>query len=283
MIVTYNKRKNSNGITLINYSNERYTNAQKINTKSALKIGGFKKVISYSPIDIDIDFLNKNIKIFSHQRGGGYWLWKAYIIKKTLSEMAEGEYLFYCDSGSHFIHTVDELINSFDTSFDIMPFELQAIENHWTKRDCFQLMECDNAEVIDYKQRLGGYSLWKKTDFSMKFVEEWLYYGQDERILIDIDNQMGLPNYLGFVAHRHDQSIFSILTKKYKIKAYRDPSQHGNNFIDLYPDSKYPQVLISTRQMNVTFFEYIKKSLRPYLSLRLRNFYLDHVKKFLKN
>lgn len=194
--------------------------------------------------------------------------------------MEEGAYLFYCDSGSHFVHCTDELIHSFDTSFDIMPFELQTIEKHWTKRDCFQLMECDKAEVIDTKQRLGSFSLWKKTAFTMKFVEEWLNYSKDERIVTDIENVLGLPNYDGFVEHRHDQSIFSLLLKKYEIKVYRDPSQHGNDFVDLYPDSKYPQVLISTRQMNITFFEYIKKGLRPYLSLRVRNFYLEHVKNF---
>ncbi len=283
MIVQYNKKNNNNGITLINYSNERYTKAQKINSKSALKIAGFKKVISYSPVDIDVEFLDKNKKMFSHQRGGGYWLWKAYIIKKTLSEMEDGAYLFYCDSGSHFVHSTDELIHSFDPTFDIMPFEIQTFEKHWTKRDCFQLMGCDESRIFESKQIWSGFSLWKKTAFTMKFVEEWLSYSKDERVVTDIENVLELPNYDGFVEHRHDQSIFSLLLKKYEIKVYRDPSQHGNNVVDLYPDSKYPQILISTRQMNITFFEYIKKSLRPYLSLRLRNFYLEHVKKFLKN
>ena len=33
----------------------------------------------------------------------------------------------------------------------------------------------------------------------------------------DIDNVMGKPNYKEFIDHRHDQSIFSVLTKKYNL------------------------------------------------------------------
>lgn len=83
MIVKHNERKNNNGITLINYSNRRYTKAQKINSKSALEIAGFKKVISYSPADIDVEFLNKNKKILSQQRGGGYLVVESLFYKKN--------------------------------------------------------------------------------------------------------------------------------------------------------------------------------------------------------
>lgn len=281
MKITVNKNKNNNGIVIINYSNKRYTGAQKINTESAIKKGGFKKVISYSFEDIDKIFFSANRNILNQVKGGGYWLWKPYFIKKTLEEIQYGEFLFYCDSGSQFINPIDKLIKSFDDSFDILPFELQHIEKHWTKRDCFQLLECDSSVITDSKQRLGGFSLWKKTDFSIKFVSEWLRYAQDERILTDMENQLGMPNYENYEAHRHDQSIFSLLTKKYKIPAYRDPSQSGNNFIILYPNSLYPQFLISTRQMNISVFKKIKKSIRPYLPKKILDLYLKFLKLFL--
>lgn len=282
MKIQHNKSKNNNGIVLINYSNEKYTRAQKKNTSSALKIGGFKKVISFSHTDIDTDFMFKNKAILNQNKGGGYWLWKPYFIKKALLEIKEDEFLFYCDSGSVFLKSIDELVSSFDIRNDIMVFELQSIEKNWTKRDCFQLLACDLENYYETKQRLATFSLWKKTPFSMNLVEEWLTYAQDERNLTDIENEMGLPNYDGFKEHRHDQSIFSLLTKKYKIKAYRDPSQFGNNYKDLYPESKYPQLLKSTRQRNISAFEFIKKKLRPYLPNGLRKIYLSKVKKIVK-
>ena len=42
-----------------------------------------------------------------------------------------------------------------------------------------------------------------------------LYYAQDKRIITDDDNEMGVDNYEGFRDHRHDQSILSLLVKKY--------------------------------------------------------------------
>ena len=39
------------------------------------------------------DFIEKN------KRGYGYWLWKSYIIKKTMDMMKDGDILLYLDSG----------------------------------------------------------------------------------------------------------------------------------------------------------------------------------------
>lgn len=273
MKVTLNDNKKNNGIVLINYSNRRYKNAQRINTESAIQIGNFKKVISYGPEDIDESFYASNKKILRQEKGGGYWLWKPYFIKKALEEIKEGEKLFYCDSGSRFIDSVDGLIKSLSGPFDVIPFELQYVEKQWTKKDCFHVMNCDILKITDSKQRLASYSLWRKSVFAMKFVEEWLKYSQDERILTDIDNQFDSANYEGFIAHRHDQSIFSVLSKKYEIVAYRDPSQSGNNFVHLYPNSIYPQFLISTRQMDISVVKKIKKKIRPYLPNNFRSLY----------
>lgn len=278
MTVTDNKTKHNNGVVLINYSDERYTRAQKKNTKSALKVGGFRKVISFGPEDLDDNFRYSNESILRYRRGGGYWLWKPYIIHKALMMMSEGELLFYCDSGSEFVNSIDSLLSSCGSNFNIVPFEIQTIEKHWTKRDCFVLMDLDCESIRNSKQICSGFSLWQKSDFTINFVKEWMTYSQDERIVTDMPNVLGQSNYEGFVEHRHDQSIFSLLIKKYKIQVYRDPAQHGNLERSLYPASAYPQLLLSTRQMNTTLFEFIKKKLRPFLPAAFRAFYNKKLK-----
>ncbi len=45
-------------------------------------------------------------------------------------------------------------------------------------------------------------------------VAEWLRYAGDERVVTDIPNQMGLPDFDGFIDHRFDQSILSNLIYK---------------------------------------------------------------------
>lgn len=283
MVICINKKEVNNKVTVVNYSDEFYTSAQKINVKTALNIGLVKKVISFSHKDIDEEFYLKNKEILEQKRGGGYWLWKPYFIKKALLELKENEILFYCDSGSKFVNSVDLLIENFEEEFDIIPFELQFIEKHWTKRDCFQLADCDTKEFTDSKQILGGFSFWKKTDFTISFVEEWLNLAQDPRALTDIDNQLGLSNYDGFVEHRHDQSIFSLLIKKYNILPYRDPTMYRSSLRGLYLNSNYPQILISTRQRNISFLKKIKKTIYALAPKKVRYFYSNIFKIFLKS
>lgn len=90
-------------------------------------------------------------------------------------------------------------------------------------------MECDSIEYTDSKQLLGGINLWKKTPFTIAFLEEWLHYCLDSRIITDVPNSLGKNNYPEFKAHRHDQSVFSLLCKKYNLQSFPDPTQFGNN------------------------------------------------------
>jgi len=78
-------------VSLINYANSKFTLHQKDCSKSAMTIGGFDKVFSYSPKDIEIDFFEKNSKILEQKRGNGYWLWKPYFIKRALDKLEYGE------------------------------------------------------------------------------------------------------------------------------------------------------------------------------------------------
>ena len=55
----------------------------------------------------------------------------------------------------------------------------------------------------------------KKQNLLNFFLSEYLYYAQDKRIITDDPNELGVSNYEGFRDHRHDQSILSLLTKKY--------------------------------------------------------------------
>ncbi len=241
----------SRKIVIVNYANSLYYDAQKLNSKSGLEFGEFDSVFSYSPKDIGKDFLDENRKILKQVKGNGYWLWKPYFIKKTLEKLNYGDYLFYCDSGSYFIDSIKNLILFSDLDQDMMVFELPFLEKQYTKRDAFVLMGCDSERYSNSNQILASFSLWKKSDFTLKFVDDWLQYAQDERIITDKANQCGLADYNEFIAHRHDQSIFSLLCKKSSLKVYRDPSQFGNEYKVDYQNSKYDQLIVLTRKKNL--------------------------------
>lgn len=232
-------------IYAINYANDKYRKAQLLNSQTALLYGA-DKVIAYSPRDIDNDFYNLNNKILTCERGNGYWLWKPYFIKKTLGKMNENDFLIYSDSGSYFVDNINFLIHCADTNnTDIMVFSLseKLLERMWSKRDAFILMGCDTTEYTDTPQRLAGFLVLKNTKFTRDFVDEWLMLAQDIRIISDQPNCMGEKNYLDFKENRHDQTILSLLSKKYHINSFRDPSKPRDRDIrTTVNQSEYPQI-----------------------------------------
>lgn len=233
---------------LVTYANQKYRYNQILNKKSAKKLNFFDKIFIFNPRKIEKVFLKKNQKTILQERGGGYWLWKPYIILKTLERAKEGDIIFYCDSGCVFLDSVVPLCQLLDKySQDIIPFEVKFSEKQYTKKDAFLLMNCDRLQFTETRQRIATFILIKNSDFSQKFVREWLDYAQDPRILTNLKNTQGQENYPGFIGHRHDQSIYSLLTKKYDLVGFRDPSQWGNELINDYPNSEYGQIMDHTR------------------------------------
>lgn len=215
---------------LVNYSDKSHHNAQKENSISGLKFGGFDNVFSFNLQDLGDEFIIENKGIMSQSRGAGYWMWKPFVIKKALEMMDDNDVLMYSDSGISFIKNIDELIDIMDmTEEKLLLFELEDIHpnKRWTKRDCFILMGLDKEEYLNQNQLLASYILMRKNDFVLKFVEEWLTYAKDYRIITDSPNECGLPNYPEFMDHRHDQSILSLLGRKYNIKNIPDVTQYG--------------------------------------------------------
>ena len=230
---------------LVNYATPNHFRCQRASSRTGLKKGGIDRVISYKPEDIDPSYFAKHRKILSQKRGAGYFLWKPYLIQKTLTSLKDGDYLFYADSVCYFINSIDYLIRAAEKyEQSVLLFQTGYLEKRWTKRDAFVLLNCDEPEFTDTTHREASFSLWKKSKSAIDFVEEYLHFCEDERILTDMPNTMGLPNYPEFEDHRHDQSILSLLSKKRNMPAFRAPSQYGNKWIDEYPNSTYPQILI---------------------------------------
>ncbi len=248
---------------LINYANHIFRRSQIRNSETGLSVGGFDEVISYSPEDISRDFYKKNRHILRKERGNGFWLWKFYFIKKSLEQLDDGDFLFYCDAGAHFIASIDPIIElCVSHQQEIIPFEFEYIEKEWTKRDAFKLLDSDTPEYYDTPQRIGGFMLFRKSKYSIDFMSEILELAQDERLITDLKNQLGFPNYPGFIEHRHDQSLWSLLTKKHGLKAFRDPSQYGNHLISIRDDSPYEQLFELTREKQHTKYSRNREELR---------------------
>ena len=209
---------------LVNFSSYIYLPAQTKSNLSAKVYCNFDKIISLNPIDLDFKFLLKNFSIFIHKKGFGYWLWKPYVVLKALKEIEDGDILCYLDCGDgRFVHSVNSLIDwwqsdPFFKKQHILTFQTPFLEKYYSKMEAFSYFSLNKENYFQDKQILGGFFFIKKNQFTQLFFEELLVACQVRKLLTDCKSK--IPNHPEFIAHRHDQSLFSLLCKKNNIQPF---------------------------------------------------------------
>jgi len=217
---------------LISFVDKGYEKAKERLKKSALA-NDITEVRQYSLDDIDNEFKEKHKDILSLPRGAGYWLWKPYLILKTLNDMSDNDILIYCDTAMEFISSIQPYVSALKESFMLFTYPdcFWVGENEYTKGDVFKALGCITDEKVIHTAQLdASHSIWKKNENSLNFVKLWLELCCDKQLLTDEPSIE--PNLGGFKDHRHDQSILSCLAKlnkdKYNIHITLMATQNGN-------------------------------------------------------
>jgi len=219
---------------LLNYANGKFLESQFKNSQSGLA-AGFNVVYQMGVSDIEPWFSIVHNTILSEKRGAGYWLWKPYFIKRFLNPLTENDILFYSDSGAVFIRRMEPIFKAISEDDNgVIGFKLAGghLENEYTKRDLIRYMEMENTEHQTSPQRMASFMCFRGTDFAKRLVSEYLELATNPHFVTDSPNKDGWvePQFKG---HRHDQSIWSLLTKKHNITILPDPTQwgihHGEN------------------------------------------------------
>jgi hypothetical protein len=198
----------------------------------------YDDILIYNQHDLDAAFKKKfNDKLITGSRGYGYWIWKPQIIKQVLDTIEYGDVINYIDVGCHLNirgrHRLNEYFNLADQS-DIGILGFQACEPaspliydgrdlpdlsdyKWIKGDLLDYFNIRNNDKFIRTQTVtAGVIFIKKTNLSLKFIDEWIDTYSNNYSLID-DTPSYSQNLPGFIEHRHDQAIFSILSKKHLI------------------------------------------------------------------
>jgi len=176
-------------------------------------------------------FYRENKAILDRPTGMGYWLWKPYIILEALKSVSEGDIVVYADSGLEIVAPLDTLFGICRDGNPVMLFgNGDLVNSMWTKRDCFILMDCDTEDHWRAPQCDAAFGLFQKDETTLRFVTEWLEYCRDPRILTDDANTCGRRNLPDFISHRRDQSVLSLMVRKYRLPLFRMPTQFGNHY-----------------------------------------------------
>ena len=207
---------NINFITFGSHNN--YIDAGKRLLKQASELNLFTQTILYTPDDLkkNIDFWDThNNFINNNKRGYGYMLWKPFLIKKTMENMNEGDILLYLDCGCELDYQKkNNLINIFDiVKTNKLLYTITHIEKDWNKMDLIINLDMNKENDLNTQQRQTGAICFLVCAETINLVNEWYKIGSEYHNIDDSPSI--LKNLKGFCEHRHDQSIFSLLSKKY--------------------------------------------------------------------
>ncbi len=191
----------------------------------AKDFGCFFEIIGLTDKDLqqDDEFWLKNKDfIQNNPRGYGYWLWKPYIIYKTLLKMNEFDLLLYLDCGCElykpklnvFLSQI-ELVNK----KHILGTFAGSNDLNYTKADLYYKFDLQNNLELLQKNHMQAGALFMKNSKLIQGLFKKYYEYSCEYHLID-DSPSIIPNHPSFREHRHDQSIFNMLVKKLKLHNY---------------------------------------------------------------
>jgi hypothetical protein len=202
----------------------------------AVSLNIFSTVKGFTDKDLkeDKDFWkNHGTFVENNKRGYGYWLWKPYIVKKTLDHMKEGEILFYADAGCKFNvgHPVKDLLDKFDHMRKTKKIirGCTCPEVYWTKMDLVKLLKMETHPKLKGPQYCATAFMLIKTPEIVNVINEWWNISIRDNYHYINNSPSISKNHAGFKEHRHDQSIFSLLVKKHNI--YSNLNVRGRNTI----------------------------------------------------
>jgi hypothetical protein len=202
-----NKGQTTRKTWLISFaSGDAYIQDQNNMVMSASMHQVFDVIISYQPHHIEPEFYQKHQEILSQKRGVGYWLWKPYLILKTLNMMPENDILLYVDRTGIFREGIYKTL-ALAKDHDIT---LSPIHNNrgYIKKIVIDKMLNGDDSILDKPQIQANFLLLRNTPKTRKFIEKWLKYCKDFGLINDVPSKNEYPD---FVDHRHDQAILTAI------------------------------------------------------------------------
>jgi len=214
--------------TVVTFGTAEFSWAIEAQRRRSLKFGAHRHIAYGVGSDPVVRARSENAWLSSEPRGYGLWIWKPYILLDAIAECAAEDYIIYLDAG---IAPVGDMRPWFDQlqrraiNFfaPVPPRPLQQ----WTKRECFVHMKADASEFHNAPVLSAGIQAYRNVAESRAFLDELKSLMRDPRLLADPLNSADAAEHPDFIAHRHDQSILTLLAALRGCAVYREPSQYG--------------------------------------------------------
>lgn len=241
----------------VTYGDNKFNIQKKRLSHQASNFEIFNQIHVYGKKDLSKSFVDKYFKILKNSVGGGYWLWKPYVIQDVLSKTNENDIILYLDAGSTLnIEGKNRLIEYFkmievsESSF--LRFQIKEKEKYWTSKEVFEELGIEiDSEIGNSNQLAGGIIFIKNNYESKEFFKKFFdIVEKNPNLITDYyqDNQIK-----DFKSPRHDQSILSILGKSMNSIVLDDETYFVDN-----PENQFNFPILTVRDNEYSMWQKLK-------------------------
>jgi len=173
--------------------------------------------------------------------GLGRWAWKPFIVSEHLKRIPEGELLLYIDAGCHFNWNLSSTQRFLQYCSEAEKFGFLAMQLYPNEGGTGDLFE-HNFNSVDNRERIEpSEEAWetcqiqatlmflRNDETTRNFVDEWLGLASESNFM-RLDESKIVRKDSTFKAYRWDQSIFSLLCKKYRLNYIFDETWWGEDW-----------------------------------------------------
>ncbi len=171
-------------------------------------------------------------------RGFGFWIWKPAILRAFLDDVPEDEIVLYMDAGCS-LNLQNPLATARFSEYvriaaihGAVAFQmLDQIEENWNKAETInEIVKLPTDEILKSGQIIAGIFLVKNCELIRNLLSTWSKLSvQDELRLVNDSFAPELQKHT-FRAHRHDQSIWSLLYKEWGLPMLSDETYFFPNW-----------------------------------------------------
>ena len=243
----------SKGVYLVSYAdgNEVFFQNQNALAQSAIN-RGIDFILNYRRSHIDEEFYKKHQAILDEKYGAGYWVWKPYVILKTMENAPEGSIIVYMDSGAILTGSLMPILKHlehYDGVFYRYDLEIYGTLKKNTDSQIAEELAVSNHPEFDTIGSLwAGFMVLRNCQVTRDFVKTWL----------ELCTKPNFVKGYGKSRHQHDQTLLSLTLLK-----------NPNRMVALSEDKFQPMVKWQHRHPQEASF-----SLMPYQQSSMS--YIEH-------
>jgi hypothetical protein len=210
----------------VSFANRRYPGSLARIRREADGLGRFASVTAVDERFLAPDYWRRHAEtVRRHRRGYGLWTWKPHVVGRALDAAAPGDLVVYADAGCSLNAEGRPRLEEYleiaaGHASGVLGFVLDGTVGAWTKRATLAAFDAD-TEASRARPMVAATALvLAATPAARDLVREWERRMDDVRLVDDSPSPGG--EHPEFRAHRHDQSLFTLLAHERGIATLPD-------------------------------------------------------------